>query len=195
MPACQQAYEQLQSELDHEEGLKQQLCEELNQLVTTSVSSQLESFEQLKVKLEALHGTGAVVRSSSAPLQSLTSGAPAKAQQAVAAVAGPSGNGSCIHHDGVGVQQPAGTMQQQDMQQMAAQQPAVATAAVGHPNGQASEAAAAAEAVAARNRHVQLPSRSKHGTAAAVAAAAGSRVQQHAVGEHRVDGRFAGFEN
>jgi len=169
--------------------------------VTTSVSSQLESFEQLKVKLEALHGTGAVVRSSSAPLQSLTSGAPATAQQGAAAVAGPSSNGSCMHHDGVRVQQPAGTMQQQDMQPAMVPQPTVATTAVGHQNGQAlaSEAAAAAEAVAARNRHVQLPSvtpsRSKHGTAAVAAAAAGSRVQQRDVGEHRVDGRFAGFNN
>lgn len=192
-----QAYEQVSTELDHEESLKQQLCDELNQLVSTSVSSQLERFEQLKVKLEALHGgAGAMARASSAPTQ--------YAPSAAALGAGTqAGKGL---HDAQGQQQKAAGgavdagSQQHDQQlqpPVEAQPPLpVLTSAVAPDDAQAAAAkaaaaAAAAEAQAARSRHVQLPGRTQH-AAAAAAANGGQGLQHHGAGPQQAAQQHAG---
>jgi hypothetical protein len=209
VPWAWQTYEQLQSELDLEESLKQQLCDELNQLVSTSVSSQLERFEQLKAALEALQGgTGAMARCSSAPTQ-----------YAQAAGAGQVQTTPSQHQ-----QQPAGpdtvamappqNMQQRQRPQLHPQLP-VSTHAGAPGDAQAEEttaAAAAAEAPASRSRHVQLPGRSHHSAAAVtadgrqadvlqqgggIAQHQGSSGRQPGCSSHVTrdrEGRFAGFE-
>ena len=58
MPYCQpmQIADALGEEYRQADTQKQELCEELNQLVSTSVTCQLERFEILKRQLETMHG-------------------------------------------------------------------------------------------------------------------------------------------
>lgn len=195
--ACCQAFEELECELNHEEGVKQQLCDELNQLVSTSVSSQLERFEQLKCKLESLQGGGGIGRTQSAP-------AKAAAAAAVAA-SGAAAHGQVISSSSELQQQVAVTADN-----------AVPTAAdaLGQAASQQEreqEAADVAEAAAARSRHVQLPGHSRRqghqsgrqGSAAGGAADVTATSKQQAGQQQerqgsrqavQANGRFAGFD-
>lgn len=207
-----QAFKQLEAELNREEAVKQQLCDELNHVITTSVSSQLEHFEQLRVKLEALYGgAGAAAASApSSPTQQLAS-TPTTAGQAepgaganTAAGANVTATQPVAHHQ----QQPAGSHPQHVQQQLtlsstaapedaAAAKAAAAVAALG--------AAATAAAEAARSRHVQLPGRLRNpASGGGHEGGARQHPQPHAKGQQQTahssqvardrDGRFAGFD-